>query len=103
MPRPAPWIALAALLACVAGAEAAPLEWLPVDSPLYRELELLRTEGLLDTTVSLETRPLARADAAALVAFVLAHHPEASGHPGVARLHRELSRELVDLGLPAAA
>lgn len=101
-------LCLSALLALTAaaaapGAAVAVVEWLPAGSPYYAELELLRTEGLLDTTVALDARPMARADVAALVAFALAHHPEAAAHPGLVRLYREFSRELVDLGFPAAA
>jgi hypothetical protein len=98
-----------ALVACVLGlagrpapAAGAALEWLPVDSPAYHELELLRTEGLLDTTVSLDARPMARADVARLTAFALAHHAAQAGDAGLVRLYREFSRELVDLGFPAA-
>jgi hypothetical protein len=75
-----------------------PIEWLPVESPAYEELDLLRTEGLLDTTFSLDTRPIARADLARLVAFARSHHPDRADHPGIVRLSREFSRELARLG-----
>lgn len=89
---------LLAGLASAGSANAAPLEWLPVQSDLYDELDLLRGEGLLDTTSSLDTRPMSRADVARLVAFALVHHPDRGDHPGLIRLAREFSRELVDLG-----
>ena len=96
-------LALALLAAAATAAGAADVvEWLPADSPFYAELERLRTAGLLDTTVALEARPLARADVARLVAFALAHHPDRAGDPGLTRLYREFSRELVDRGFPAA-
>jgi hypothetical protein len=75
------------------------IEWLPADSPLYRELDLLVTEGLIDTTVSLDARPLARIDAARLVAGARARHPDRLDHPGLVRLSREFSREFIALGL----
>ena len=101
-------IAIAAALLVVAGrstafaAPAAPAEWLPVDHPAYEEIELLRTEGLLDTTFAFDTRPRSRRDLARLTAFALQHHPEAATHPGIVRLWREFSRELVTWGWPEA-
>jgi hypothetical protein len=88
--------------AAIPGARAAVVERLPAGSPFYAELELLRTAGLLDTTVSLDARPMARADVARLVAFALTQHPDRAGDPGLTRLYREFSRELVDWGFPAA-
>jgi len=93
------------LFMALSGAElahAAPLEWLPVQSPFYEELEILRTEGLLDTTASLETRPMARIEVAQLVAYALAHHADRADDPGLVRLRREFSRELVRMGFEAA-
>ena len=87
---------------CAGLAHAAPLEWLPVRSPFYEELEILRTEGLLDTTASLETRPMARVEVAQLVAFALTHHADRADDPGLVRLRREFSRELVRMGFEAA-
>jgi len=79
-------------------ASAAPVEWLPAQSPFYDELQIVRTEGLLDTTATLETRPMSRVDVARLVAFALTHHPDRADNPGLVRLRREFSRELVQLG-----
>lgn len=103
-------IALATLVGCasigVAGragaAPASPAEWLPADNAAYEEIELLRTEGLLDTAFAYDTRPRSRHDLAQLTAFALRHHPEAASHPGIVRLWREFSRELVTWGWPAA-
>jgi hypothetical protein len=88
---------------CVpAAAQAAPVEWLPAQSPFYDELQIVRTEGLLDTTASIESRPMSRVEVATLVAFALTHHPEqASTNAGLVRLRREFSRELVQMGFEA--
>ena len=83
-------------------AQAAPVEWLPAQSPFYDELQIVRTEGLLDTTASIDTRPMSRAEVATLVAYALAHHPDqASSNAGLVRLRREFSRELVQMGFEA--
>src|SRR5262245_13682626 len=90
----------APLLAAVAGA--APVEWLPAQSPFYDELQIVRTEGLLDTTASIDTRPMSRVEVATLVAFALTHHPDqAATNAGLVRLRREFSRELVQMGYEA--
>jgi hypothetical protein len=95
--------AVAVLLLVAAATPVAPsaevLEWLPVDHPAYRELDLLVTEGLIDTTFGLDARPVARIDAAKLVAQARARHPDRLTHPGLVRLSREFSREFVELGL----
>src|SRR5262249_31778936 len=91
-----------AVLGIPAFARAAPVEWLPPQSPFYDELQIVRTEGLLDTTASIDTRPMSRIEVATLVAFALTHHPEeAATNAGVVRLHREFSRELVQMGYEA--
>jgi hypothetical protein len=90
-------------LFCPPPAHAAPVEWLPVQSPFYDELQIVRTEGLLDTTASIDTRPMSRVEVATLVAFALTHHPDqAASNAGVVRLHREFSRELVQKGYEPA-
>src|SRR5262245_29148621 len=94
-------IFVGALFLAPASLRAAPVEWLPVQSPFYQELELLRTEGLLDTTASIDTRPMTPEDVARLVAFALAHHVDQAQNAGLVRLHREFSRELVRLGYEA--
>jgi hypothetical protein len=84
-------------------AHAAPVEWLPTQSPFYDELQVVRTEGLLDTTASIEARPMSRVEVATLVAFALTHHPDqAATNAGLVRLHREFSRELVQMGFEPA-
>jgi hypothetical protein len=88
-----------AILAMPVLASAAPVEWLPTQSPFYDELQIVRAEGLLDTTASIETRPMSRVEVATLVAFALSHHPDqATTNAGLVRLHREFSRELVRMG-----
>src|SRR5881394_617695 len=83
-------------------AQAAPVEWLPAQSPFYDELQIVRTEGLLDTTASIESRPMSRVEVATLVAFALTHHPDqANTNAGLVRLRREFSRELIQMGFEA--
>jgi len=94
-------LALTPVLGAPAIATAAPVEWLPVQSPFYDELQIVRTEGLLDTTASLEARPMSRVEVAKLVAFALTHHPDQANNAGLVRLRREFSRELVPLGFEA--
>ena len=91
-----------AVLASARPVPATTLEWQPVADPSYRELELLRASGLVDSASVLFSRPMARGTAAALVARARRLHAD-SHDPGLVRLEREFGRELVDRGFPPPA
>ena len=105
--------AVLALVACAALAAPAPpawpappgrgpAEWIEVQDPILAELELLFASGLADSASVLWSRPLARRDAAALVARARLTHP-GSRDPSLVRLERAFGRELIRLGFAAPA
>jgi hypothetical protein len=103
--RPARSALLAAALLSVLVPRAGlaiPVEYLPVESPLYDEIEALAARGLLDS-LAIYTRPLARTDVARALTRARALHPGIAGDPQYQRLERELVRELQDLGAPCDA
>ncbi len=83
-------------------AHAQPVEYLPVWSPLYDEIDALAARRLLDS-LALYTRPLARADIARALDRARRLHPDLERDLPYQRLERELVRELTDLGAPCAA
>lgn len=97
-------ILAAALLSAILphAARALPVEYLPVRSALYDEIDALAARGLLDS-LPVYTRPLARTDLARALERARRLHPEVADDLQYRRLERELARELQDLGAPCDA
>ncbi len=79
-----------------------PVEYLPVRSPAYDEIQILSARGLLDS-LSIYTRPLARIDIARALLRAGRLHPGVETIPSYQRLERELARELNDLASASGA
>lgn len=89
------------VLILVRHAAAAPAGYLPVDHPLYEDLESLVTARLVDS-IMVYTRPLARTDIAAALLRAERRNPAITGDSRFGRLVRELAREAQDLGVTPA-
>jgi len=97
--RTAAWGLLLGLFPLLAGASsvpAQPAEYLPIQSPLYEDIEALAARGYL-RSLPTYSRPLARVDLAEALLDARRRSPEAEPDLHVRRLERELWRELEEI------
>lgn len=94
--RVAVFLALLLLAGGAVAADAASLEFLPLDHPAYQDLDWLRTAGLV-TDLNPSARPWSRVEiATAVLAASARSAPEHA--PVLRRVQREFARELAALG-----